>query len=205
MQTQANFFLRRAQKPFTKKNICSIMKENGTGGEGGMRVPARQESCCFTGHRPAKLPWRYNESDLRCAALKRRIMDAVEAAYEEGYRHFLCGMAMGCDFYFCECVLALRQKHGDVTLEAAVPCPTQAETWPYAQQARYRRLVQSCDFETVNSTEYSPSCMQRRDRYMVDHSALLIAAFDGTAGGTRYTVEYAMRRGLDIVDVAIGG
>ena len=47
------------------------------------------------------------------------------------------------------------------------------------------------------------SCMQRRDRYMVDHASLLIAAFDGSAGGTRYTVEYAMRRGLDVVDLAI--
>ena len=27
---------------------------------------ARQESCCFTGHRPGKLPWRYNEFDPRC-------------------------------------------------------------------------------------------------------------------------------------------
>ena len=163
----------------------------------------RQECSCFTGHRPGKLPWRYNEWDPRCLALKDWLDQALEQAYEDGYRHFLCGMAMGCDFYFCECVLALRQKHGDVTLEAAVPCPTQAETWPYAQQARYRRLVQSCDFETVISTEYSPSCMQRRDRYMVDHASLLIAAFDGTAGGTRYTVEYALSRGLSIVDLPI--
>ena len=38
---------------------------------------------------------------------------------------------------------------------------------------------------------------------MVDHSSLLIAAFDGSAGGTRYTVEYAMRRRLDVVDLDI--
>ena len=42
-----------------------------------------------------------------------------------------------------------------------------------------------------------------RDRYMVDHASLLIAAFDGSPGGTRYTVEYAMRRGLEIVDLPI--
>ena len=35
-------------------------------------------------------------------------MDAVELAYEQGYRHFLCGMAQGCDLYFCETVLRLR-------------------------------------------------------------------------------------------------
>ena len=38
---------------------------------------------------------------------------------------------------------------------------------------------------------------------MVDHAALLIAAFDGTPGGTRYTVEYAMRRRIPIVDLDI--
>ena len=40
----------------------------------------RQSACCFTGHRPGKLPWRYDEGDPRCLALKRRIADAVEAA-----------------------------------------------------------------------------------------------------------------------------
>lgn len=164
---------------------------------------ARQESCCFTGHRPAKLPWRYNEEDSRCLRLKQRIADAVETAYEEGYRHFICGMAMGCDLYFCECALALRERCPDVTVEAAIPCPTQADTWPATQRERHQSLVARCDFETLVSARYSPSCMQRRDRYMVDHASLLIAAFDGSAGGTRYTVEYAMRRGISIVDVAI--
>lgn len=164
---------------------------------------ARQESCCFTGHRPGKLPWGYNEQDERCLALKRRIADAVEAAYEQGYRHFLCGMAQGCDLYFCECVLALRARQPDVTVEAAIPCPTQADAWPAAQRERYRHLVEACDMETLVSARYTPSCMQRRDRYMVDHASLLIAAFDGTAGGTRYTVEYAMRRGVSVVDLAI--
>ena len=55
---------------------------------------SRQISCCFTGHRPEKLPWRYDEADPRCLSLKRRIAAAVEAAYEEGHRHFLCGMAL---------------------------------------------------------------------------------------------------------------
>ena len=164
---------------------------------------ARQESCCFTGHRPGKLPWKYNEEDVRCLALKRRMTDAVETAYEEGYRHFLCGMAMGCDLYFCECVLALRERHPDVTVEAAIPCPSQADKWPAGQRQRYAHLVAACDFETLVSQQYTSACMQRRDRYMVDHASLLIAAFDGSAGGTRYTVEYAMRRGLDIVDLPI--
>ena len=138
---------------------------------------AKQISCCFTGHRPEKLPWRYNEEDPHCLSLKRRIADAVEAAYQEGYRHFLCGMALGCDHYFCECVLAQRR--------------------------RYRQLVDACDYETLVSSRYTSFCMQRRDRYMVDHASLLIAAFDGTPGGTRYTIEYALSRRVSIVDLPL--
>ena len=164
---------------------------------------ARQESCCFTGHRPGKLPWRYNEFDPRCLKLNRRSADAVELAYEQGFRHFLCGMAMGCDLYFCEAVLALRERHPDVTVEAAIPCPTQADAWPPAQRERYDRLVAACDFETMVSGQYTSTCMLRRDRYLVDHASLLIAAFDGTSGGTRYTVEYALNQGLAIVDLPI--
>ena len=164
---------------------------------------AKPISCCFTGHRPGKLPWRYREEDPRCLALKRRIADAIEAVYQEGYRHFLCGMALGCDLYFCEAVLALREMHPGVTVEAAIPCPGQASAWPPDQRARYARLVSACDFETLVSAAYTSSCMQRRDRYMVDHASLLIAAFDGTPGGTRYTMEYAMRRGISIVDLPL--
>ena len=153
----------------------------------------RLTTVAFTGHR--------TYGGQAAAALRA----TVGELYARGFRTFLCGMAMGCDLYFCEAVLELRSRHPDVTVEAAIPCPTQADAWPADQRERYRRLVQACDFETVVSQQYSASCMQRRDRYMVDHAALLIAAFDGSSGGTRYTVEYAMRRGLEIVDLPIPG
>lgn len=135
--------------------------------------------------------------------LKHRILDAVETAYGDGFRHFLCGMAMGCDLYFCECVLALRSRHPDVTVEAVIPCPTQADGWPEEECLRYWALVAACNYETVVSERYAPDCMQRRNRYLVDHASLLIAAFDGSPGGTQYTLQYAMRRGVNIVDLPI--
>ena len=162
-----------------------------------------RETTCFTGHRPNKLPWGEDETDRRCLELKEAIRRAVEKAYDRGYRHFICGMARGCDLYFCEAVQALRDARPGVTVEAAIPCETQADNWPEGERERYNRLVGLCDFETMVSARYSPACMQRRDRYMVDHAALLIAAFDGSSGGTRYTIEYAMRRGIFVVDLPI--
>ena len=166
-------------------------------------MKGRQYACSFTGHRPAKLPWGNNEDDPRCLLLKSKLRAAAESAILEGYEHFLCGMAEGCDLYFCETVLALKERYPHVTLEAAIPCPSQADRWSEASRARYRALLERCDFETMVSAVYTPGCMQRRNRYMVDHSALLIAAHNGTPGGTRGTIEYALRRGVPVTDIPI--
>ena len=53
----------------------------------------RERTCCFTGHRPDKLPWGTRESDPRCVRLKERIAQGVEEAYVLGDRHFICGLA----------------------------------------------------------------------------------------------------------------
>lgn len=162
-----------------------------------MRAP--QISCSFSGHRPEKLPWGDNERDERCLALKDAIRQMVEKAYADGYRHFICGMARGCDTYFCEAVLQLRRRVQDITLEAAIPCLSQSDGWTAAQQERYRDLLELCNYRMVVQEKYDPGCMHRRNRYMVDHSSLLLAVHDGSPGGTRYTIEYALRRRKDVL------
>ena len=156
-------------------------------------------ACCFTGHRPEKLPWRYDENDPRCAALKERIADTVRAVYEAGVRHFICGMAKGCDMYFAEAVIAMRDEYPGVTLEAAIPCESQADRWSVAERERYFYVIHQCDRETLVQREYTDDCMLRRNRYMVDNASILIAVYDGTRGGTMQTVNYAARRGLEII------
>ena len=163
----------------------------------------RASTCTFTGHREEKLPWRGNEDDPRCLELKRCIYDAVEAVYMDGVTHYICGMATGGDMYFCEAVIRLREEHPEVTLEAAIPFEGQSGRWSAALRKRYDRLVTECDYHTVISREYTDDCMMRRNRYMVDSAAYLIAAYDGAPGGTRATLLYAMRHGLKIIQLPI--
>ena len=165
----------------------------------------RESTCCFTGHRPDKLPWRDDEWDPRCVALKERLAAALEDAYNKGMRHFICGMARGADFYFCEAVLALRERRPGVTVEAALPCEEQAAHWKERDRNRYFRLVAQCDYETMVQHHYDRGCMLRRDRYMVDRSSMIIAVYGGVLGGTMYTLSYAMKKGLEvnILDVEI--
>ena len=160
---------------------------------------AMQISCSFSGHRPEKLPWGDNERGERCRKLKSHVREMVEKAYAGGCRHFICGMARGCDTYFCEEVLRLRDRVQDITVEAAIPCLSQCDGWTAEQQERYRDLTALCNYRTVVQERYDPGCMHRRNRYMVDHSQLLIAVHDGSSGGTRYTIEYALRNRRDVL------
>jgi len=157
------------------------------------------QTCCFTGHRPDKLPWGPDERNPRCSALKQSLSREIEGLYSRGFRHFISGMAMGCDLYFAEAALALREKHPDLTVEGAVPCPTQANRWPDFLRRRWRGILDRCDLETVVQQSYDRWCMLRRDRYMVDRSAAVLAVFNGTPGGTQYTLNYAMDKKREIL------
>jgi uncharacterized phage-like protein YoqJ len=161
----------------------------------------RDNTCCFSGYRPEKLPWGINEEDERCNRLKEKLYDVAQAVYASGIRHFICGMARGSDMYFCETVLALREEHPGITVEAALPCEEQAAKWTEAQRSRYYLLLQQCDYETYVSRRYTPECMLRRNRYMVDNSSVLIAVYDGRFGGTMHTVGYAETNGLEIIQI----
>ena len=161
----------------------------------------REQTCCFTGHRPEKLPWGRDESDPRCLMLKQRLRDVIEESYRDGMRHFICGMARGCDFYFAEIVLELRRNHPEITLEAAIPCASQSHGWRREEQLRWQTILAACDLETLVQEQYDPGCMLRRNRYMVDYSALVIAVYDGSDGGTRRTLEYAIRQKVPFVDL----
>ena len=156
------------------------------------------KTCAFTGHRPKGLG--YPESDGRCAALKEKLRALIiRMIEEEGVTHFISGMARGADLYFVEAALALREKYPSLTVEGAVPCQSQADRWPAAERARWRSALDACDLETMVQHNYDRFCMHRRDRYMVDRSSVILAAFDGTPGGTMYTLSYAMDQGLDIL------
>ena len=55
-------------------------------------------SCSFTGHRPHKFPWRYNEADSRCLALKAELTEQITRLVDAGVTDFYSGGADGVDY-----------------------------------------------------------------------------------------------------------
>ena len=157
--------------------------------------------CAFTGHRPEKLPWGSREDDPRCLALNIILRKRLNEAFSLGCRTFLCGMARGCDLFFAQAVLELREREPEACLVAMIPCPGQSGAWPSCEQVRYAALLEQCDRQEVLEPSYSEGCMLRRNRAMIDRAQVLISVYDGSAGGTGSTVRYARSRGLTILPV----
>ena len=163
----------------------------------------KKAACSFTGHRAAKLPWGFNEEDPRCIQLKQQIYDAIDAIYDSGVRHFICGMANGCDMHFAEAVLLLKKVKKDITLEAAIPFSGQADHWREPEKSRWQRIYNGSDYITVVSKSYTKDCMNKRNRYMVDNCDVLLAAYNGTKGGTQNTILYAIRSKKEVIQIPI--
>ncbi len=161
------------------------------------------KTCCFSGHRPSKLPWGYDERDARCIEFKDKLFAVIGAVYDSGIKHFMVGMALGCDMYCAEAVIRLKRMHSDITLQAAVPYRGQAEKWSANNRLRYDMILAECDEVTVIAESYFPACMAMRNRFMVDNSSVLIACYDGMTGGTWNTIRYAQEKDIEVIQLPV--
>lgn len=158
------------------------------------------KACAFTGHRPSKLPWRYNETDSRCVALKMVLTEQITALIEAGVTQFLSGMAEGTDIFCLEIVLALREKNPKIKLHCILPCTAQAEKWSVSSQELYRSILGRADSVVYVSRDYHEKCMLDRNRFLVEHAATLLAVYNGEQrGGTAATIRYAQKMSWEIM------
>ena len=161
----------------------------------------RQKTCCFTGHRPGKLPFGYDEGHEDCIHLKLKLAAEIEEMRQKGVTTFITGMAQGVDIWCAEIVLDLKRAYPDeeIRLVAVIPYEGQAKRWRQTDQIRYRHILAAADEKVILHANYNNGCMLEGNRYMVNASTHLIAVFGGDKGGTKYTLNYARKKGLDIV------
>lgn len=153
-----------------------------------------KQTCCFTGHRPEKLPYSGIE-------VKRKLETAINDAIRDGYKNFIVGMCRGVDLWAGEIVVEKKLKNPEIRLIAAIPYPGFENRWHETDRNLYHYVLDNADTAKIVSNEYSRACYQRRNEWMCDRASRLISAYSGIAGGTRNTVNYAKRNGLDIINI----
>ena len=146
----------------------------------------RKHRCCFTGHRPEKL--NYPETIVK-EVLEKEILKAIS----DGLNVFISGMARGVDIWAAEIVLHLRSEGQPIRLICASPYEGFERNWNIDWQERYHAILQAADLVRYISPQYSRSCFQIRNEWMVRHSSKVIAAYNGQSGGTKNTIDYANR------------
>lgn len=144
----------------------------------------RVRRCSFTGHRPEKL---HADEATICVALEQ----AIDTAIADGFTTFISGMARGVDIWAAEIVLRKCSTNPALHLICACPHPDFEKRWPAEWQQRYHDVLSKADMVRTICQSFSMSAYQRRNEWMVDHSARVIAVYNGEAGGTRNTIEYA--------------
>ncbi len=153
------------------------------------------DSVCFTGHR--EVPAADREK------LARLLPMALRQCIGRGYRRFWCGGALGFDTLAALAVLREKEREPSLRLCLALPCPEQDALWPERDRLQYREILSRADEVWYAAERYIKSSLLTRDRYMVEHSTLCLCYLTEMSGGTAYTASYALRQGLEVVNLAM--
>ena len=151
------------------------------------------KTCCFTGHRTIAPATR-----THLTALLNRTLDELIA---DGFCEFRTGGARGFDTLTALCVLALRKKHPHVRLCLYLPCRDQTKDWPIGEHMIFESILKQADEVHYLFPTYQPGCMHARNRALVNGSDLCIAYLTANRGGTLYTCSYALKQGVQLLNL----
>ena len=147
----------------------------------------RSKGCCFTGH-------RHIPEDVR-PILRERLLLCIQRLNEDnGVTTFYAGGCTGFDTLAAQAVLEYRVGHEEVRLIIVVPYAEQSRGWSQEDKDEYERIKAAASEVVCLAEHYFNGCMQKRNRYMVDRSAVCVCYQTKDDGGTAYTVMYAQSK-----------
>lgn len=150
-------------------------------------------TACFTGHREMKMA----TGEVRC-----RLSEVLDMLISKGVIYYGCGGAWGFDFLAAEAVIEKKRTNPAVKLILVLPCKDQNKGWRSEQRATYSYIKTQADKIVYTAENYSTGCMHKRNRHLVENSKFCISFLEKHQGGTYYTFQYAMNKGLTIYNLA---
>ena len=117
-------------------------------------------TCCFTGHRPEKL-------NVPEEIVIRKLKDAIEDAYADGFSDYISGMSRGVDLWAADFVLELRKEYQNVKLICAVPYEGFEKGWHIELQEKYNEILHAADEVHFICENYSRGSYQKRNEWMI--------------------------------------
>jgi len=163
--------------------------------------------CCFTGYRPSKFPFSMDREDSKYKAFENSLIEEIISLIKQNCLVFYSGMAMGFDIIAAETVLLLKNAYPNLPIKliCVLPFEGQADTFTAYWKKRFSAVLENCDEKVVLSDSYFSGCYQKRNIFMVNNSDCVLTWYDGKAGGTRNTLDYAISKGRFVVNANKAG
>ena len=149
---------------------------------------ARHLIVAFTGHRT------YNHS------ADEQLQLVIEQLYTEGARVFRVGMAEGFDLAAGGELLKTKQHHPDIEIEAIIPYPDFERRHNLCNLLLYRDIV-SAAYITFADESYHQGVYYKRNDMLIEGADVVVAWWNGSRSGTKYTLQRARKRGARIINL----
>lgn len=158
----------------------------------------RENTVCFSGHRPEKLPFNGDSSVPEVRILMSKLFSEIDLCIENNYSNFISGVAKGVDLWAAKYVLEKKEHNPGIRLICAVPYRGFGAGWRGVDKWDLSWIFAKADEIDFISEHYNSQCMKKRNEYMVTHSAKLIAVVSDYRSGTGQTIQFAQKDNLDI-------
>ena len=110
-------------------------------------------------------------------------------------------MAIGFDIEAAEVTLALRNELKGIKVVAVIPFEGMQNGFSEPWRSRFNRIVKDADETITLAPKYSSEVYAVRNNFLVDNSSAIVAYFDGSKGGTAYTINRAVKGLLKIKNI----
>ena len=152
------------------------------------------EAVCFTGHR-----FILKQNAIELAT---KLKEAIDECISKGAYRCRAGGAIGFDTVAALCVLEMQEKYPQIKLELVLPCRDQTRNWGEYEKRVYDYILSCASSVEYVTDTYTSWCMHERNRRLVNDSQVCIAYMKESRGGTAFTFNYALQKGLEVINVA---
>ncbi len=154
----------------------------------------REWVCCFTGHR--------NIDGTTLQALSQLLDNVLDRLIADGVTVFRTGGAVGFDTLAALKILERRAICPSISLELWLPCRNQTDGWGERSREYYDYILSKADRVEYVREHYVKGCMLERNRHLVDGSQFCIGYCVSERGGSAYTLNYAKKKGVRVINLA---
>ncbi len=144
----------------------------------------------FTGHRPDTLGGYAGFNPIRDRLMTKLEALLLQMLSQHPQLTAISGMALGFDQWATQVCIRIG-----IPFTAAVPYDGQEKRWPNTSQTLYHTILARAAYvHVVSPGPYLAWKLQRRNEWMINNCTHLIAAWNGSPGGTANCIEYARSR-----------